>query len=113
MDEVAAATLSQFQQAAFGDFARRGYRSVGQTKYDNLRLESYDGAVLDGSGILRIYVCSDVSRVDVLDSTGKSVVSPNRPARTPFEVGFDLRPAPTRTLVVSSEDVWDGGGVCD
>ncbi|WP_310964097.1 hypothetical protein [Nocardioides terrisoli] len=61
---------------------RRGERQVGNTRIAHLKVQSVN---LDNSDptagrvpTVSIDVCWDVSKVDVVDRTGKSIVSPNR-----------------------------------
>ena len=88
--------------------AKNGWRSTGGTTYDHFTLQAYNPD--DHDALVVAYVCSDVSRVDVLDSNGTSVVSAGRPDRTPFQITFALRGS--ATLVLARDDVWTGGGVC-
>jgi hypothetical protein len=57
-----------------------------------------------------LYICDDVSTVDVVDEDGESIVSESRVAITPFEVNFV--PGPTGSLVVDSREVWGGDNFC-
>ena len=88
--------------------SKNGWHSTGGTKYDHFVLESYSPR--DPETIVAAYVCSDVSDVDVVNATGVSVVSANRPNRTAFEVTFSIDEA--SHLVLATDDVWTGGGVC-
>ncbi|MCU1579569.1 MAG: hypothetical protein JWP19_1773 [Rhodoglobus sp.] len=110
IDAFAVGAAADTEKEGFADFVRKGYRSTGLTTFDNFSLEAFDPLAAEGRDIVRAYLCSDVSGVNVVDLTGTSVVAPDRPTKTAFEVGFDLRPP--LLLVVSSKDVWDGGGVC-
>jgi len=102
------AALYAEEKKGFDQTATNGWHSTGGTTYDHFSLEVYDPS--DRDALVTAYVCSDVSRVDVLDSHGVSVVSPDRPERTAFEVTFAL--LHSRTLVLASNDVWTGDGVC-
>lgn len=108
IDAVATGEAASTERQGFSEFSAKGYRSVGKTTFDNVQLESFDPA--NSSSTVRVYLCSDVSGVDVLDGSGVSVVAPTRPSRTSFEVGFDFIEG---SLLVSSKDVWTGGGICE
>lgn len=96
--EFLATSLDGFRQVEAD-----GWRSTGGTVFRDLILQSY--APHGGpSGLITVYVCEDISSVDVVDSTGASVVSPNRPDTTVFQTVFDL--ADDRTLLISSREVW-------
>ena len=56
-----------------------------------------------GSGQWRVRACLDLSRVDVVDASGNSVVSPDRPDR--YEYEFGVTADATRFYVVSLQMV--------
>lgn len=93
----------------FRQAIEKGWHSTGGTKVVNWTLQSFSPSDLRS---VVIYLCSDVSAVDVLDSNGVSVVSANRPTQTAFEVGFVSGHKTTAALLVADKTVWDGGGVC-
>ena len=95
--------------AGFDSIRSKGWRSVGKSAITSVDLQAYDPTASD-IDIITVYLCDDVSAVDVLDSSGVSVVSPQRPDRTLFEVRFDLEPV-SKALLVASRDVW-GDGQC-
>ena len=69
----------------FSEFYAAKVRTIGITTYD-----SFAGASADlASGTISANVCVDVTEVDVVDESGSSVVSPDRPARQPMLVTFD------------------------
>ncbi len=105
---TAAAAASEIE--SFERFSTAGWRSVGNTTFDRFTLQAFEPTSL--AGVVSVYVCSDVSNVDVIDATGSSVVSPDRPSRTAFTVEFDAVRSDA-ALVISSKSVWDGAGVCD
>lgn len=104
---ITSASLYTEELKGFQLTAKNGWHSTGGTTYDHFSLQGYHPE--DRAALIVAYVCSDVSRVDVLDSNGVSVVSPDRSERTPFEVTFALRDS---ALVLARDDVWAGGGVC-
>jgi hypothetical protein len=108
--DVATKSLYSTELDGFQTAAQKGWHSTGGSKADNFSLESYNAE--DRSSIVTVYLCSDVSAVDVRDATGASVVSPNRPARTPFEVTFAYKRGAVADLVVATKEVWTGGGIC-
>lgn len=99
------------ERASAKTFSEKGYRSSGETTFTNPTLQQLSSSP-DGIGVVTIYVCVDVSGVNVVDAAGQSVVSPTRPDKQAFEVTFD-KPAGTSThLLISSTDAWSGDGVC-
>lgn len=59
--------------------------------------------------LVTVYVCLDVSDVDVVDGTGKSVVTASRPDRQPLEVDIDNV---EHVLKVSRSEAWSGDNFC-
>jgi len=110
-DRLQEVTSREFLATSISGFERvqsNGWHSVGVSTFDSIELQQYDaGARLDA---LTVYLCDDVSGVDVLGVDGASVVSPDRPSRTLFQVTFDLDPR-ANTLLVSGQEVW-GDGSC-
>ncbi|WP_447653270.1 hypothetical protein [Microbacterium sufflavum] len=82
---------------AYSYYDAEGWRRVGETTFDHFTPISYDGEDVTAR------LCIDVSHVDVLDSTGASVVSPDRQPRQALEL--QLKPALTSTgLAIVSSD---------
>ena len=84
-------------------------RSVGMTSFlvDSAQQLAYPSPEETS---ISLYVCDDVTEVDVIDEHGVSMVSDTRAAITPFEVGFVMNSE--GTLVVDSRDVWKGTNFC-
>lgn len=112
LQSVATGEALQIDTDGFAEFEANGLRSVGLTTYSGFSLQSYDPSAPAGANVVRAYVCADVSKVDVLDAHGASVVDPSRQSVTRFEVGFDQVSNKTRALIVSSKDVWSGDTSC-
>jgi hypothetical protein len=90
------------------ELASRGYVQVGDTTHDTMTLQQAQDHG-HGTVTLVVYVCSDVSDVDVLNQEGESVVSPERPSRQPLEVEMnDLSGA----LKIVRRDAWSGTSFC-
>ncbi|TFC84836.1 hypothetical protein [Cryobacterium sp. TMT4-31] len=90
-------------------FREAGARSVGSTTFLVAGTQELSYASLDEIAI-SLYICDDVSEVDVLDENGSSLVSEIRDSVTPFEVGFVLNS--DEALIVDSRDVWQGKSFC-
>jgi hypothetical protein len=89
------------------------YRSVGQSKIRSVSLQSYSESLLEKSDVAVVYVCLDLTDVDVVDRNGVSVVEASRPDLQPFEVTFDPSTENPRELVVAARQPWAGGNFCD
>jgi hypothetical protein len=83
LDAVATGTQLQAEHTLLRDQRRQGRRQVGATKIAKLTVQSVNLDNSDPSAgnvpTVVIDVCWDVSKVDVLDKSGKSIVSPSRP----------------------------------
>jgi len=103
--DVASTDVLEKQMRGFTTAANTGLRTTGSTTVDSLTLQDSD---LDAGRVV-VYACVDVSQVDVLDSSGKSVVSSERPVRTPFEATFEVSQG---RLKMAGEGVWSGTNFC-
>ena len=105
--EYSAALLKELD-----DIRAQGRRSIGRSNFDGVTLQQVDESALGGMNVLSVYLCADISATDVVDATGISVITGPRPSRTPFLVTFDWKNKEHNALVVSSQSVWNGDGVC-
>jgi len=112
IDGVVTSDIAAIEKAGYLELESAGLRTVGRTTFFGTVLQRFEAASPDGRDVVTVYLCSDVSGVDVLDFAGNSVVSPDRPSLTPFEVAFDLADRGEGMLVVSREDPWSDSGVC-
>jgi len=109
---LAVATEAVYQEELEGFEAEtaKGWHGVGSSRLDGASLQQYTPD--DPNNVVTVYLCTDISGLDVLDSSGQSVVSPSRPSRTAFEVSFAVKSVGESDLLVSNKQVWTGGGVC-
>ncbi|MBX3104143.1 MAG: hypothetical protein KF867_04120 [Cryobacterium sp.] len=87
------------------DFRSKAWSAVGEVILKGGTLQQYDRFATAGRAIVVAYICEDVSGVDVLDSSGKSVVDVNRPATTLYEVVFDWQ-VESASLRISDRQRW-------
>ncbi|GAA3872004.1 hypothetical protein GCM10022381_13830 [Leifsonia kafniensis] len=91
-------------------YTTRGYRSIGTSKFDSLRIQSIDlNSRVPG---MSTYLCSDVSDVDVVNYKGESVVPTTRADRFPIVVEFLPSDPTSKRLLVSSSESWAGKNFC-
>ena len=107
LEDVATGKFLEASISGFEKVEAEGWRSTGRSEVHSIELQRFDPS--SDIEMVVVFLCDDVSAVDVLDSTGRSVVSPDRPDRTLFEISFDL--GPDQRLLVSSREVW-GDGKC-
>jgi hypothetical protein len=93
----------------YDDYRVAQARSVGRTSFAVASAQQLDYGNADNTSIA-LYICDDVSGIDVLDKTGASLVTESRVEVTPFEVGFVLNR--DGLLVVDSRDVWESESFC-
>jgi hypothetical protein len=111
---LAVATEELYGKASegFASFEANGWHGTGFTSFDSLELQSYFTDALPGEQTIAVYVCVDLSDVDVVDSNGISVVSDSRIDRSPYVVGFTTVNTGDPSLLVSSDEPWDGSNFC-
>ncbi|SKA87341.1 hypothetical protein SAMN06295879_1068 [Agreia bicolorata] len=82
-----------------------GLRITGSTRLVLVEIVDWD------DNQIRAYVCEDVGLVDLVDAEGKSLVSPDRIAVTPFEV--ELTRDGDSPFLLSERKVWTGKNFCN
>ncbi|MGV8877249.1 MAG: hypothetical protein ACOH1K_07040, partial [Rhodoglobus sp.] len=107
MSAVAAGPFLQMSIESFGDFARERQQRVGIPTASSFTLQRYSPDSGPGE-ILTVYLCRDVSNVDVLDAQGNSLVLESRADRSTMQVTFDWDSARQR-LLVSDQQLWESG----
>jgi hypothetical protein len=90
----------------FADARSKTYRSSGGTTFDHVALQSYMPSQDDA--LVTIYVCDDISSVNVTDSLGVSVVSENRPDRAGYQATFARSAKSVNHLLLSDKESWSG-----
>jgi hypothetical protein len=95
--------------AGFSEFVDATARTVGSTSFEIVKLQSADYERIETASI-SVYVCEDVSAVDVIDAAGASLVSPNRKPFTAFEVRMVM--GEKGSLVLDERTVWKGENFC-
>ncbi len=91
----------------FKAFSDRQIRTVGQSTFDQVRLQSF--AERSGVANVNIYLCFDTSAIRVIDKSDQDVTPTGQVARQPLIVGLTGQ-APS--LVVSKSAVWSGASFC-
>jgi hypothetical protein len=110
--KVATEEVAELQYEGFASALETGLRSTGGTIFDSAVLQQYESNSPNGLSIVTIYVCIDISAVDIIDESGISVVNEGRKDRIPREVTFDSYPQSPSGLIVSDVQVWTGDDFC-
>jgi len=101
--EVATGDLLETELKGFKDVTEKGWRSTGGSTFDSMVLQRYDPHARPQE--ITVYLCDDISAVDVVGPDGTSVVSPTRPSRTLFQATFEYDATNDR-LLISDHEVW-------
>jgi hypothetical protein len=83
--------------------------SIGKTTFVVADAQRLDYMNRNDTSIT-LYICDDVSGIDVRNEADESLVTETRTEVTPFEVGFVL--SEDDVLVVDSRDVWEQENFC-
>ena len=102
LEEVATGEFLEVSVEGFNTYPERGVHQLGFSTFRDPTLQQYGPGP---EAAVTIYVCDDVSQVDVVDATGQSVVKPDRPDTYYFVVVFDLDR--DGSLKISSRQRWD------
>ncbi|WP_156351823.1 hypothetical protein [Agreia sp. Leaf210] len=118
-DEVGAqggSDTTKLSQVSEGEALKEIVQNMSELSEAGLRITGATGLVYvevadwDDSRI-RAYICEDVGAVDLLDSQGNSLVSPDRLSITPFEV--ELKRSQDSLFLLSERKVWTGKNFCE
>lgn len=106
--DVAVDDLVEISVDGAREFQLLGYRTVGTSTFRDVQLQSVDE--ISTHLIVTVYLCNDISNVDVLDASGESVVPESRANTTRLRVELIATP-PDFDLRVSTREPW-GEGSC-
>ncbi len=111
LEDLVTTEVYATEVATYEEWASRGWHEIGHTQIISVSLESYSPTANGGKGAVVVYACTDLSNTDVLDSSGKSVVNPDRVTAIPFQTSFDFDESSGR-LLLSEKVVWTGANFC-
>lgn len=93
----------------FAYYRENGIFTRGETKFDSVELQSYSGSNARDVEVT-LYVCSDLSSIQLVNSSGVDVTPPNLVARSPMEITLSL--GTSRDLVIERSQSWPGKDFC-
>jgi len=99
------------QTTSFHEMAKSGNRQMGETTFEVDRLQQLDDQGTKGTQVV-IYVCADLSKTKLLDSSGKDVTPPGVQTVVPFEETLQTENGHGAALLISEETVWTGKNFC-
>jgi hypothetical protein len=96
---------------SYAAFAKTGERFSGETTFDRFQLQSreVDG---DGLAVVVVYVCADVSKTRLIDSTGTDITPASRQNVYPIVATFDSGAVASPNLVFDGSIPWSGKSYC-
>ena len=107
-DEVLAS-----ESTGYAQLIDQGWHGSGQTTVDTVSLQAFDPTAAEGSEVVTIYACVDISAFDLMDANGVSIVGPGRIVRTAFEATFLMDQTAERGLLLMRKEQWTGEDFCD
>ena len=110
IDEVVTGSQLAADLSGFASAREAGVHSVGSTTFESVVLQQYNNAH-SKNDVVSIYLCENVSSVDVLNASGVSIVTAGRPNRVKYQVTFDRSKEPSLDILVASKSAW-GDGKC-
>ena len=110
LGEVAADEALETSVSAVDKYESSGRRQVGTSTVDTTSLVNGDAALDPATNSTQMYACLDVGKVDVVDSSGISVVPVGRPLRYPILVSLTW--SSNGRFVISDEEQWQGKNFC-
>ncbi len=110
-DRYEAVASGEALKASISNAEKFQAESVRTTGASSFRTEKLQATQFLGDGVtsVAVYVCDDVSGVDLLDSTGRSLVSPNRKPVAPFVITMERQ---NRTDRISQRELWTTENFC-
>ena len=92
-------------------FDERGWKQIGSTSFDSMAIQSVE-INAEKKWEIRVYVCLDVTKSDIVDSSGVSVSQPDRPLRMPLTVAFVGTDQHIDHFKMTESQVWSGSDFC-
>ena len=108
--EVATQAQYEYEKVGYDATLAANERGSGVSTFDSMTIQNRNDAIDSEKPTITVLVCDDYSSVDVFDSAGYSVVSPDRPDRFPRVATFV--PSATAELLVASTTEWTGESFC-
>ena len=104
---VVGAALSM-AMSDFDEFRQANARLVGETGFSVVRMQGRRSA--GNEEIVTLYLCNDVSKVDIRDAGGVSLVESARVPVSPFVI--TVVASNEENARVASKDLWEGSDFC-
>jgi len=109
LEAVSTGRATAIVHAEASEFTARGYRTSGSTAIAAASLQGIRQPAGPDTVEVFLYLCQDVTELDVLDETGASVVDRELSPLTGYQLEFS---AIAGRLVLSDKRYWTGSEVC-
>ncbi|MBC7589830.1 MAG: hypothetical protein H7226_02145 [Salinibacterium sp.] len=96
---------------SFKAYAEDGLRAVGESAFDTVTIAQFENGE-KGAASIDLYLCLDVSDVQVLNAAGEVKTPPERTDRLPLQVGFDANHSGSHVLLLARSESWTGENFC-
>jgi hypothetical protein len=106
--DVARGEALEDELASATEYSAKKLKQRGDFTFDSMTLQQLRNNGQSGVEIV-VYVCLDVSKVDVVDPSGHSAVSPERLNRQPLELQIDDADGQYK---VNRSEAWSGADFC-
>jgi len=105
--EVAVGSFLEESLVELREFESNGYRATGEVVSSDFVLQRYSPKT-GPLELISVYLCSDVSAVEIFDSSGISLVANERDDLATMQVAFTFNNE-RRQLLVSDQQLWASG----
>lgn len=102
LEQVASGEFLSMSVEGLSNWEADGWRQIGSSTFRDVVLQQFSAGPM---AAVVVYLCHDVSDIQVLDTEGRSVVSSDRPDTNYMQVVFDLEA--DGVLRVSDRQRWD------
>lgn len=109
--EFVTAAVFDEEKAGFKEYQEKGLKTRGSSIVNEMRLQQYLDAG-DGTGTVTVYVCVNISDVQIIDGYGNDVTPSETPKISPLEVEFEAKGQTPVIMTISRSELWSGSNFC-
>lgn len=111
LEGVASGQALLVAKRSVAKYEKLGKHQKGLTRVDDVSLvDPHAVTSVPAAAGLQIYACLDLTRVDVVDASGKSVVPAEDARRFPIIASLSVKPQ--SILRVDRDEIWNGQSFC-
>lgn len=113
IDVIASKIVAARDHAGFAEVSESTRTLLGKVELVKTTLQSRLLEPDETGSLAAVYACVDLRGTDVLDTTGVSIVSPDRPNTRTWEVGIGPGAAGQDEYIVTHKEVWSESAECE